>query len=64
MGPLNGFKIVEIAGIGPSQLCGRYIAVCALENRFYTNLLEGLQAKDSRGLLTNNSDGEVMKLCP
>jgi alpha-methylacyl-CoA racemase len=26
MGPLRGFKIVEIAGIGPSQLCGMLLA--------------------------------------
>ena len=26
MGPLNGFKIVEIAGIGPGQLCGMLLA--------------------------------------
>lgn len=26
MGPLHGFKIVEIAGIGPSQLCGMLLA--------------------------------------
>ncbi len=26
MGPLNGFRIVEIAGIGPGQLCGMLLA--------------------------------------
>jgi alpha-methylacyl-CoA racemase len=26
MGPLHGFKIVEIAGIGPTQLCGMLLA--------------------------------------
>lgn len=26
MGPLNGFKIVEIAGIGPGQFCGMLLA--------------------------------------
>ena len=26
MGPLQGFKIVEIAGIGPTQLCGMLLA--------------------------------------
>lgn len=26
LGPLNGFKIIEIAGIGPSQLCGMLLA--------------------------------------
>ena len=26
MGPLQGFKIIEIAGIGPSQLCGMILA--------------------------------------
>ena len=26
MGPLNGFKIVEIAGIGPTQFCGMLLA--------------------------------------
>ena len=26
MGPLSGFKIVEIAGIGPGQFCGMLLA--------------------------------------
>jgi alpha-methylacyl-CoA racemase len=26
MGPLEGFKIIEIAGIGPGQLCGMLLA--------------------------------------
>jgi len=26
MGPLNGFKIIEIAGIGPTQFCGMLLA--------------------------------------
>ena len=26
MGPLHGFKIVEIAGIGPGQMCGMLLA--------------------------------------
>ena len=26
MGPLHGFKIIEIAGIGPSQFCGMLLA--------------------------------------
>ncbi|MFQ5548012.1 MAG: CaiB/BaiF CoA transferase family protein [Woeseia sp.] len=26
MGPLNGFRIIEIAGIGPGQLCGMLLA--------------------------------------
>jgi alpha-methylacyl-CoA racemase len=26
VGPLNGFKIVEIAGIGPGQFCGMLLA--------------------------------------
>ena len=26
MGPLKGFKIVEIAGIGPGQFCGMLLA--------------------------------------
>ncbi|MDH3338040.1 MAG: CoA transferase, partial [Gammaproteobacteria bacterium] len=26
MGPLQGFKIIEIAGIGPGQFCGMLLA--------------------------------------
>jgi alpha-methylacyl-CoA racemase len=26
MGPLKGFKIIEIAGIGPTQFCGMLLA--------------------------------------
>ncbi|MDH3989214.1 MAG: CoA transferase, partial [Gammaproteobacteria bacterium] len=26
MGPLKGFRILEIAGIGPSQFCGMLLA--------------------------------------
>jgi len=26
MGPLHGFRIVEIAGIGPTQFCGMLLA--------------------------------------
>ena len=25
MGPLNGFKIIEFAGIGPGPLCGTFL---------------------------------------
>jgi alpha-methylacyl-CoA racemase len=31
MGPLSGFKIVEIAGIGPGQLCGMLLAEMGAE---------------------------------
>ena len=31
MGPLTGFKIIEIAGIGPSQFCGMLLAEMGVE---------------------------------
>ena len=31
MGPLNGFKIIELAGIGPGPFCGMMLADMGVE---------------------------------
>ena len=50
MGPLNGFKIIEIAGIGPGQLCGMLLAdmgaqVIRIDRPADTDLGLGIPAK-------------------
>ncbi len=43
MGPLNGFKIIEIAGIGPGQFCGMLLAdmgaqLIRIDRKFKTDI--------------------------
>ena len=41
MGPLTGFKIVEVAGIGPGQLCGMLLADMGAQVIRVDRLMEG-----------------------